>query len=1031
MKKKGATKTAGSGKTSGTTNTGDKRQLPLDFSRHALQSKRVAPNGMDEGAAKTAQSPQLREAESSFPTVASTSDPPVIHVDLLTFKTYTSIQSANGATRHTTENEISTTTGERLLEEDHDSIYRELSGGDEDDALLTSRIRRESEDRDTDHEDDSIMPVKTEGGHDLVGSSLIKDGHVGNDDRNLDVILPPKFRWKTVYVAAFELALDTVLPDETSLFTDEELLLFQTYRELPDDPKHLFVRLFLRNQKYWQRQSKLDGRYREIEDLVSAIQQLSAAGLLMDQGLMQDPGEAVALLTVDELKILARKVGILEKMSGKQRNTMIAMIMEHFRQQSFISKRLLVTPNGVPRGEHDRMTGLTTHIFSGDGEKRDKALISKIIDISGPCIKIYPTIMKVFERLHLVFHRSREHSDRPVLLEAILAKIGRRTFPTYEITRTNTVFKDRDELLKYEAAIKLHYDLSAMIESAMGPGRSAVVYVRDSGRATDNNGTNTLPRRSNSVRSMTKLESDKRAQDDEAEQERRRLEVIDIYEKVIKEAEDIRDTWRHYVATETELCNRNPNYFLLRFTPGWVYTQVLRLELRAFAFLKRFEEESLLLHELLDQQVYSLGQRGEWYERLALVKSNYAYNKRLGKQEALQVLDATLIQARIVRLESELKVPFRDRHDFSYMALRKAQRRVLTGERLNTPGTAAPSYASSHAYSYIPNSMGSSHPTMQQRPLWRNIDGSDCSVEELALSYYKTLGYNGHHSENSILSTLFGLLFWDILFSPQPGVFETSYQTEPLDLRTDAFFLQRQDKIMERIENIAKSKIIPDPELSTSRTVGSDDIGKGVKPGAERSEQEQVDDDEEEETLQQRSRRPMQTSTRTDRDQMSSVSSTEQDLESSKPSQEQTTEQAYDEFITKKRKDCFYLDLLQTHDDLYRERNVFCVGVNWTYSKEDLLQIAECIGGDAISEICKILAQEYNKRCSGMPDLCCWNYEKKLVKFVEVKGPGDRLSSKQQVWIDLMSSLGMDVELCIVQVSKDEDKFLEERESMN
>jgi hypothetical protein len=67
---------------------------------------------------------------------------------------------------------------------------------------------------------------------------------------------------------------------------------------------------------------------------------------------------------------------------------------------------------------------------------------------------------------------------------------------------------------------------------------------------------------------MTKLENDKRAQDDEVEQERRRLEVIDIYEKVIKEAEDIRDTWRHYVATETELCNRNPNYFLLRFTPG-------------------------------------------------------------------------------------------------------------------------------------------------------------------------------------------------------------------------------------------------------------------------------------------------------------------------------------------------------------------------------------------------------------------------------------------------------------------------------
>ena len=48
-----------------------------------------------------------------------------------------------------------------------------------------------------------------------------------------------------------------------------------------------------------------------------------------------------------------------------------------------------------------------------------------------------------------------------------------------------------------------------------------------------------------------------------------------------------------------------------------------------------------------------------------------------------------------------------------------------------------------------------------------------------------------------------------------------------------------------------------------------------------------------------------------------------------------------------------------------------------------------------------------------------------------VKGPGDRLSSKQQVWIDLLCSLKVDIELCIVQVSKDEDRFLEEREALN
>ncbi|KAH7053784.1 VRR-NUC domain-containing protein [Linnemannia elongata] len=705
------------------------------------------------------------------------------------------------------------------------------------------------------------------------------------------MLLPPRFRWKTVYVAAFELALDTVLPEEAFLFTDEEHTLFETYRALSDDPKHLFVRLFLRNQKYWFRQSKLEGHYREIDDLESSIRQLITTGLLMDQESVTVPAEVLGILAMDELKILCRRIGIKEKLSGKPRSALVSTILDHFRQQSFISKRLLLAPGGTNDGDGEaRLTGLTTHVFSGDATRRDRALINKVIDISGPCVKIYPNIIKVFERLHLVFYRAREYNEKPALLEAILAKIGQRTFPTYEITRTSTVFKNRDELIKYETAIRLHFDLSKMTESAMGPGRDAT--------------------------------------------------------NVIKEAENIREAWRHYVATETELSRESPNYFMLRFSPGWVYTQILRLELRAFAFLKRFEEESILLHELLDQHIYSLGQRGGWYERLALIKSNYSFHKRLGKQEALQVcmmalrdkhvhaVDATLIQARIVRLESELKVAYRERHDFSYLTLRKAQKRILSGERLNAPGMVAPSYTSSHSYSFVPNSMGSSHPIANQRPLWRNIDGSDCNVEELALSYYGTLGYKGYHSENSLLATLFGLLFWDILFSPQPGVFETHYQTEPLDLRTDAFFLQRQDMILDRIARIAGSTIIEN-NLST------------------------------------------------------------------------------------------------THDDLYRDKKVYCVGVNWTFTKEELLEVAECIGGNALAEICKILAQEYNKRCSGMPDLCCWDYDKKLVKFVEVKGPGDRLSSKQQVWIDLLTSLHVDIELCIVQVSKAEDEFLEERKNVN
>ncbi|KAF9154113.1 hypothetical protein BG015_001815 [Linnemannia schmuckeri] len=1048
--------------------TGDKRQLPLDFSRHVVVAKKTSPSNV--GATKTGE-----DLDQWRPPPLSELDPPAIRVNLTSSahsfpSTRISSRSSTETRGKEDEDSWEGTTG--VPDEEDPDLCSYKDEGDDDDTLA----RLVSGRRFCDTGDDDIdgdFEAEGEGEESsVVNETLVKkeetllapNGQIrikadpdDLDQKELDTLLPPMFRWKTVYVAAFELALDTVLPEEAFLFTDEEHTLFETYRALPDDPKHLFVRLFLRNQKYWFRQSKLEGRYREIDDLKSSIRQLITSGLLMDQGSATMPAEVLGILAMDELKILARHVGIKEKLSGKPRNALVSTILDHFRQQSFISKRLLLAPGGASDGGGEaRLTGLTTHVFSGDATKRNRALIDKVIDISGPCVKIYPNVIKVFERLHLVFYRAREYNEKPALLEAILAKIGQRTFPTYEITRTNTVFKNRDELLKYETAIRLHFELSKLTESAMGPGRDATVYVRNGDHDAENQ-EKSGPRRASSAKVSQKStnndSTDSRSGDGELdpEQERRRLEVIGIYEKIIEEAENIREAWRHYVATETELSRESPNYFMLRFSPGWVYTQILRLELRAFAFLKRFEEESVLLHELLDQHIYSLGQRGGWYERLALIKSNYSFHKRLGKQEALQVcmmalrdkhvhaVDATLIQARIVRLESELRVAFRERHDFSYLALRKAQKRILTGERLNAPGMVAPSYTSSHSYSFVPHSMGSSHPIANQRPLWRNIDGSDCNVEELALSYYGTLGYKGYHSENSLLATLFGLLFWDILFSPQPGVFETLYQTEPLDLRTDAFFYQRQDMILDRIARIAGSTLIENdqsiaPVPPPSPTIQQKHARIRSRVKSEDFEDDERDDDEEEEPLFSRRRKSKPAPKVVSEELLGNMLFEDellQEQEDNENSEDRQAERAYKEFLTRKRKECYYLHLIQTHDDLYRDKKVFCVGVNWTFTKEELLEVAECIGGNALAEICKILAQEYNKRCSGMPDLCCWDYDKKLVKFVEVKGPGDRLSSKQQVWIDLLTSLHIDIELCIVQVSKAEDAFLEECENGN
>ncbi|KAG6335477.1 hypothetical protein ID866_3605 [Astraeus odoratus] len=74
----------------------------------------------------------------------------------------------------------------------------------------------------------------------------------------------------------------------------------------------------------------------------------------------------------------------------------------------------------------------------------------------------------------------------------------------------------------------------------------------------------------------------------------------------------------------------------------------------------------------------------------------------------------------------------------------------------------------------------------------------------------------------------------------------------------------------------------------------------------------------------------------------------------------------------------------------------------------------KCIGGDALSMICRVLCEDYTARMSGGPDLFLWNTEKRCCKFVEVKGPGDTLQENQKIWIDVLVRAPVPVEICYV-----------------
>lgn len=89
------------------------------------------------------------------------------------------------------------------------------------------------------------------------------------------------------------------------------------------------------------------------------------------------------------------------------------------------------------------------------------------------------------------------------------------------------------------------------------------------------------------------------------------------------------------------------------------------------------------------------------------------------------------------------------------------------------------------------------------------------------------------------------------------------------------------------------------------------------------------------------------------------------------------------------------------------------MGIDWSYEITDLLEIVQCFRGEALATICKVMAQEYQQRGGGIPDLFLWHVEKQEVMFSEVKSQNDRLSDTQRLWIHVLTGAGVNVELCL------------------
>ncbi|XP_064620934.1 fanconi-associated nuclease 1-like [Lineus longissimus] len=110
-------------------------------------------------------------------------------------------------------------------------------------------------------------------------------------------------------------------------------------------------------------------------------------------------------------------------------------------------------------------------------------------------------------------------------------------------------------------------------------------------------------------------------------------------------------------------------------------------------------------------------------------------------------------------------------------------------------------------------------------------------------------------------------------------------------------------------------------------------------------------------------------------------------------------------------------ELLEHLEKVWSEHDgQVCATMNWERF-DDLEQaktLVRAFKGEFMSGVFKRIIRDPRHTSSGMPDLVVWNTTDNTFRLVEVKGPGDKLSTKQILWLDYFLSLGATAEVCHV-----------------
>lgn len=555
---------------------------------------------------------------------------------------------------------------------------------------------------------------------------------------------------KPYYVRSFDLVIESVIRRYAKVLRCDDINIVKLFQnEISDNARALFVRLYRRKSQTWFREESIKDGYEEI-NVVSGIEELCQHGLLNSTKFGgQVSGDAKIFFAKELLPTLQRSelqsvcASIVEgkKLRRLQKKKLLPELMEYLDSNC-------VSTESCKKYRQTTLTGL----------KPSECLAKAILKAAGDSVQVPEQVFKSLARVHFLFYLDAGHDSQA----ALLVDIGRRKYPSYVCEPDRTVFSSAEAYERFELAREIEQQLDEALEEKRFDDAAHWGSVAE-------------------------------------------VEVREFFEQVVTS-----ETKHGFNRKEAEVQLQHP--FFKRYSAEWAYVNACWHSVAALESLKEYEKAVSRLELLLSTGLLAK-RRGKVLNRLTINLNH------LGRQEESLKIVRDVFEASSPRLRFGDQIALAERglnihrklHTSAVQnkasRLSRSKRKVeMKIEAMNCRPIELVSIAEkAKTRLFVRKVFGKAIAMMKGekgRMRFMGRDGKEeVSVEEYCLEWYGLKeGFVGIHDEGASIRFLFSLLFWEsALFVGVPDVFQTPYQSRPLDLFTEAFYESRKDSIERRL----------------------------------------------------------------------------------------------------------------------------------------------------------------------------------------------------------------------------------------